>query len=141
MKLLHNIFEGSKPQPKPGVPQGNDINRDLSSGTQIRLFADDSLLYRVIKDKGDTTTLQNDLNTLQKWEVNWKMEFHPQKCQLLRITNKRKIIQNTYFIHGHPLEETKSAKYLGITIDNKITLKEHINNTIRKEKKTLAFQR
>ena len=60
-----------------GVPQGtvlgplfflvyiNDISRGLSKGTTIRLFADDSLLYRPIKSLKDCEILQHDLNTLQ----------------------------------------------------------------------------
>jgi hypothetical protein len=43
------------------------------------------------------------------------MEFHPSKCQLLRITNKRKPFARDYDIHGHKLEEVESAKYLGVT--------------------------
>ena len=77
-----------------GVPQGtvlgplfflvyiNDISKGLSKGTKIRLFADDSLLYRTIRTPHDSAILQRDLDTLQVWERKWKMEFHPGKCQL-----------------------------------------------------------
>ena len=150
------LVEGSKSSSRPvqsGVPQGtvlgpllfliyiNDIDQGLSPGTQIRLFADNSLLYRTINTRHDTTILQKDLNTLQNWESTWKMQFHPQKCQVLRITNKPKAIKNTYNIHGHPLEETNSAKYIGIIIDNKLIWKEHISTTSRKANKVLAFLR
>ena len=64
---------------------------------KIRLFADDSLLYRTINSPSDAIILQKDLNHLQKWEITWKMEFHPQKCQLLRVTNKINSLKNTYY--------------------------------------------
>ena len=92
----------SKPAPVlSGVPQGtvlgpllflayiNDINKDLSPGTHIRLFADDSILYRNIPTPEDSAILQRDLNVLQNWEHDSKMEFHPDKSQLLRTTNKK----------------------------------------------------
>ena len=150
------IVDGTMSAPKPvqsGVPQGtvlgpllfliyiNDISHGLTPGTQIRLFADDSLLYRTILSEKDTIILQKDLNKLQEWENIWKMEFHPQKCQVLRITNKRNFIKNTYKIHGISLQETYSAKYLGITIDSKLSWKDHINSTSKKANKTLAFLR
>ena len=90
--------------PKPvlsGVPQGTvlgpllflvcikDISGGLSKGSQINLFADNGLLYRTINNIKDSEALQPDLNLLQKWEKEWKMEFHPQKCQLLRVSNKQ----------------------------------------------------
>ena len=150
------VVDGSESSPKPvlsGVPQGtvlgpllfliyiNDIGHSLSQGTKIRLFADDSLLYRVIKSKEDGLLLQKDLDALQKWEVTWKMEFHPQKCQLLRITNKVNFIKSSYSIHGFTLEETSSAKYLGITIDSKLNWKDQIKSTIKKSNRSLAFLR
>ena len=85
--------------------------------------------------------LQQDLNTLQKWEVTWKMEFHPQKCQLLRITNKLKSIKADYSIHDVTLEETHAAKYLGVTIDSKLKWKEHYNTIQKKSNKILGFLR
>jgi len=150
------IVEGvySKAQPVlSGVPQGtvlgplffliyiNDINSKLSPGTEIRLFADDSLLYRKIKNINDTVILQNDLDQLQLWEQKWKMEFHPQKCELLRITNKRNIINTSYYIHNTKLNQTKSSKYLGVIIDEKLKFKEQHTATLKKANCTLAFLR
>ena len=64
-----------------GVPQGavlgplmflchiNDLPDTVKS--QVRLFADDCLLYRQIKSQTDHTTLQNDLIELEKWAAKW----------------------------------------------------------------------
>ena len=55
----------------------------------MRLFADDSKVYRNIYDENDEKQLQCDLNTLQKWSDNWQLRFHPDKCEVLRITHGR----------------------------------------------------
>ena len=150
------LVEGNASTPtnvKSGVPQGtvlgplfflvyiNDISKGLSPGTKIRLFADDSLLYRTIKTPHDSETLQKDLNTLQNWEKKWKMEFHPGKCQTLRVTNKNQPLISTYQIHDIPIQETPSAKYLGVVIDSKLTWKEQYRNISKKCYNTLAFLR
>ena len=136
-----------------GVPQGtvlgplffliyiNDISQGLSKGTKIRLFADDSLLYRTIETPQDSETLQKDLDTLQLWESKWKMEFHPGKCQTIRITNKIKPSSHTYFIHGTPVSVTDSAKYLGVIIDSKLTWKKQYDSISKKCNNSLAFLR
>ena len=67
------------------------------------------------------------------------MEFHPDKCQLLRITNKTKPILNDYFIHNIKLTFTNSAKYLGVTIDGSLKWTKHYNNICAKANSTLAF--
>ena len=69
-----------------------DISEGLSEGTKLKLFADDSLLYRIIRSAKDVLALQNDLNLLQAWEIDWKMEFHPGKCQHIRVTNERNMV-------------------------------------------------
>ena len=87
----------------------NDINNNLTEGTQIRLFADDSLLYRTIRNDEDALTLQRDLNTLQTWETANCMEFHPEKCQILRITKKQTPILANYNIHNVSLSPVDST--------------------------------
>ena len=79
-----------------GVPQGsvlgptlfliyiNDIVLNVKS--EIRLFADDILLYRTIKNPNDHELLQEDLNTLTKWAKVWLMEFNIPKCNILQIS-------------------------------------------------------
>jgi hypothetical protein len=51
-------------------------------------------------------SLQNNLDTLQQWEKDWLMAFNPDKCEVIRITNKKKIIDAKYTIHGQVLHET-----------------------------------
>ena len=68
-----------------------------------------------------------------------KMEFHPNKCQLLSITNKRNPIKNNYTIHNTILQEFNSAKYLGVTIDCNLNWKEQTNNVYRKASFMLSF--
>ena len=81
-----------------GVPQGtalgpllflchiNDLPECVES--QIRLFADNCLLYSPIKTPKDHQILQQDLNNLQKWASDWGMKFNAKKCYLLSTKNR-----------------------------------------------------
>jgi hypothetical protein len=46
--------------------------------------------------------------------LDW-MKFHPDKCTVLRVTNKKKTFDAKYQLHGHTLESVTSTKYLGLT--------------------------
>jgi hypothetical protein len=66
--------------------------------------------------QNNSDLLQKDLSALEKWEEEWQMSFHPQKCTVIRIaTSKRHVIPTQYTLHGHILEVVDSAKYLGVT--------------------------
>ena len=144
------VLEGMSSDAKPvtsGVPQGtvlgpllfliyNDLPNCVNSST-IRLFADDCLIYKEIHSQQDTEDLQTDLDALQTWERRWLMSFHPQKCQLLRITRKPSPIM--YNIHGHVLEVADTAKYLGVTLHKHCAWSKHINQTAKKANNTRAF--
>ena len=127
-----------------GVPQDsvlglflfyiNDLQSILTS--KVRLFADDT-----IANEDDASTLQEDLNKLGQWENEWYMKFHPDKCNVIRITNKTKKTDTNYHLHGHTLELLASAKYLGLTITNKLQWDQHIYNITAKENTTLGFLR
>ena len=76
-----------------GVPQGtvlgpllfslfiNNISTDIDS--EIRLFADDCVCYREIKDTEDTSKLQKDIDQLGYWARKWGMRFQPVKCNMM----------------------------------------------------------
>ena len=121
------LVEGQSSEKVPvvsGVPQGsvlgpvlflifiNDLPEDINSRT--RLFADDCILYRQLSSKNDQQLLQEDLDRLATWEKTWGMEFHPQKCSVMRISRARTPITFQYHLKGVPLAEEQSSKYLGL---------------------------
>ena len=55
----------------------NDITESITS--DIRLFADDCILYRCISSIGDCIALQHDIDTLLAWSETWKMHFNPSR--------------------------------------------------------------
>ena len=141
-----------------GVPQGtvlgpllfllyiNDIETSLSS--TIRLFADDSAIYREIRDDNDTTILQNDLSKLQQWADLWQMSFNIKKCKVLKITRRTKHKNCYKYTMSSPsdgsqivLDETPSEKYLGVMLDNKLSFNEHITLITNKATKLLNLCR
>ena len=137
-----------------GVPQGtvlgpllflafiNDLP-DSIKHSSTKLFADDCMLFRPIKNDADCTLLQQDLSSLEKWEKQWQMEFNPGKCTVMKITpsKQKEPISFDYFLHNQRLTETKSSKYLGVTFHHDLSWSEHINNTATKGNKTLGFLR
>ena len=64
----------------------NDISTDIES--EIRLFVDDCVCYREIKENEDTVKLQNDIDRLEAWARKWDMRFQPVKCNMMQLTRK-----------------------------------------------------
>ena len=133
-----------------GVPQGsvlgpllflvfiNDLPDCIKTST-TRLFADDCVLYKRICSHNDAVQLQEDLESLQKWERTWLMQFHPAKCQVIRVTKKSKPISFDYNIHGTTLKEVSSARYLGLHVDDNLNFNTHVDIISKKANSTLAF--
>ena len=81
----------------------NDINNAIKS--QIKLFADDSVLYRNIRNQNDQVILQNDLDTISSWVEKWLVELNINKCSVLSITLKRNSIFMTIIHLAQRLSE------------------------------------
>ena len=97
-----------------------------------RLFADDCIVYRPIRNNDDTILLQNDLNKIAEWEFMWQMQFNIDKCFILRVGRPKHKLVHLYTLHNQNLSETDSAKYLGLTITSDIQWNQHINNITNK---------
>ena len=127
-------------QPAGRRPRLNDITEDIDS--ELRLFADDCVCYREIKDTEDTVKLQEDINHLGCWARSWGMKFQPVKCNIMQITRKRiKKINASYSLEGTVLENVEKIKYLGVTITNDLKWNTHVSNICTKANRTLGLLR
>jgi ribonuclease P/MRP protein subunit RPP40 len=112
-----------------GVPQGsvlgpllfllfvNDIPDWIKSS--IRMFADDTKIWKVIKDDKDKETLQSDLDNLMKWSAKWLLKFNQDKCKVMSVGNQSR---NEYRLTNesgcYSLMQTVEEKDLGIIVRN-----------------------
>ena len=81
----------------------NDITEDIDS--ELRLFADDCVCYREIKDTEDTVKLQEDIDGLGCWARSWGMRFRPVKCNIMQITRKQIKKINASYSRDHASPE------------------------------------
>ena len=87
----------------------------------------------------DSQRLQKDLHILEGWATNWKMLFNSQKCEFLRVTNKKDPILTQYNVQREVIREVTHAKYLGVTIDQHLSWSEHIKQITTKANKVKGF--
>ena len=67
---------------------------DRVKSSILALFAGDPSIHKEIETVNDAVALQNDLDDPVKWEKEWSAEFHPDKCKMLHVTNKRKTLNH-----------------------------------------------
>ena len=134
-----------------GVPQGtvlgpllfllyiNDITDNLQS--EIRLFADDCILYRVVDNLTDCETLQKDINQLADWGQKWQMQFNASKCYVMHMGSKRRKLFYNYNLSGHSLESVEHHQYLGVHLSHKCKWDHHYNHVTKKANQMLGMLR
>ena len=148
--VVDGEFSGQVPVTS-GVPQGsvlgpvlfllfiNDITEGVTS--DMRLFADDTIIYKTIRSRTDSDNLQKDLSRLEKWSKDWQMEFHPAKCNILHIIRSKRPITSNYTIYGHDLESLDTAKYLGVHLSTDLRWNRHVDATRQSASGVLKFLR
>ena len=92
-----------------------------------------------------TSRLNNDLVKIRDWAFNLNMSFNP---DLLK--QAKEVIFSKKFIPGiHPslpfnnllTEQTTTQKYLGLTLDHKLTFQYNVNEKIKKAMKVIGLLR
>ena len=120
-----------------GVPQGsvlgplmfliyvNDIADSLMSIT--RIFADDTSLSSSSKDIDEIKiNLESDLDKIHDWSVKWKVDFNPNKTELLFIGSCPENFAVKF--NNTPIKPVNNHKHLGITLDSNAKWSLHIDN-------------
>lgn len=66
----------------------------MDRSVQIRLFADDCIIYKQVKRLNDQAVLNKSLEMITEWCDDWQMSLNNQKCAHVTITRGKK---NTEF--------------------------------------------
>ena len=117
----------------------NDLPNVVTS--QVRLFADDCLLYRPIRSVVDQEAFQCDMDALERWASTWGVKFNAKKCYLMNIARTCNHLTHNYSLNNHILQTVTREKYLGITISNDLNWSTHINTITNKCNSKLGFLR
>ena len=137
-----------------GVPQGfvlgpllfliyiNDLERNIKSN--IKLFADDTMLFSTVKDPAIfANNLNHDLDIIQPWAYQWKMEFNPDptKPATEDLFSCKKSSPNhpQLIFNGIAVAKVTDQKHLGLILDSRLSFEKHINEKIIKAKKIVEI--
>ena len=141
-KVTSGIPQGSVLVPILFVIYINDMPECVDSTTY--LFADDTKIFREIKSPNDEEKLQNDLDELQKW----LLKFHPNKCKVLTVFNRKmdeKEAKNYHLYDNEgkevKLEQSDGEKDIGVLVDETISFSTHIQNQINKTNSIMGLIR
>ena len=67
------------------------------------------------------------------------MTFNLNKCEMVRVTNKKHPLEHRYYLQGEQIKSVPHAKYLGVIIDEHLTFNEHIKMITSKANSVKSF--
>ena len=67
------------------------------------------------------------------------MGFNADKCEVIRITSKKRPLCSDYTIHNQKLNIKTETKYLGVTISSDLSWSRHADNIAKKADSTMEF--
>ena len=102
-------------------------------------YADDLTLYRSCKiNKKDTCIkeLEKDLTSIAKWSIETNLVFNTGKTKFMLIASKQLSVRHKdgqlhICCNSTELERTTEWKLLGLTIDENLTLSNHISKILK----------
>ena len=111
-----------------GVPQGsvlgpilfilyiNDLPEAVAS--TIKIFADDTKIYRSVSPSSGFIELQKDLEAVTLWSEKWQLPFNVSKCKAIHVVSQNPC--HIYEMGGANMDQTDIEKDLGIRINSEL---------------------
>ncbi|KAI2664123.1 RNA-directed DNA polymerase from mobile element jockey [Labeo rohita] len=163
--LIHwiNNFLSSRPQTvkigittsstiitNTGAPQGcvlspflytlytNDCQSSLPNTTYYK-YADDTAIVGLLKDNSSITAYHQSITDFTLRCSDNYLQLNTDKTKELVIHASKSPPGFTHItIHGQPVEQVSTFKYLGLTIDNKLNFNEHVTITQKRAQQRLV---
>lgn len=149
--VIVNGMKSSPAEVTSGVPQGSVLGpllflifiNDITDGvfSNMRLFADDCVLYRTICRTEDSGVLQQDLERINLWCEKWRMQLNLAKCAHMTFTRKKITQITSYSINNTVLTQVLEYKYLGVFFTPDLTWNRHVDHVAAQACRALGFLR
>ena len=153
-RVVLNGFAADYSTIESGVPQGsvlgpllfliyiNDLEKNMKSN--VNFFADDTMLFSIVNDPLiSANELNHDLNIINQWAYQWKMEFNPdpskQGTEVLFSCKQKNPIHPSLFFNGTLVPKVNEQKHLGLILDSKLSFERHVNEKIIKAKRGIGI--
>ena len=151
MRVVVNGHCSSSTQVTSGVPQGfvigpllfliyvNDLPDWIKS--EMRMFADDTKIWKKITELKDCSELQEDLTRLQQWSETWLLQFHPDKCKVMHVGHGHRFQYQITQSQSYILKETAEEKDLGVIVTNSLGVSLQCAEAAKKAMRILGMVR
>ena len=130
------VHQGSVLGPLLCLSYINDLERNIKSN--VRLFADDTMLVSIVKDPGiSANDLNHDLDVIHQWAHQWKLEFNPDPTKQATEVFFSCRTSNPYhpqiMLHETVVAKLNEQKHLGLILDSSLSIKKHLTEKIIKK--------
>ena len=96
------------------------------------------MLFSIVNDPViSANNLNHDLNIIQQWDHQWKLEFNPdptkQAFDILFPCRKSSPNHPQLIFNGTSVAKINEQKHLGLILDSKLTFEKHLNEKAKKD--------
>lgn len=130
-KVLAGVPQGSCLAPTLYLIYTNDIPVNLKA--EVSLFADDTMFCTHDRNPNRAVIqLQKQTELASKWFEKWRLRINTFKSVAVLFGRKKTIKIRKINLNNYPIEWSKTAKYLGVSIDRKLNFCTHVDSMIKR---------
>ena len=146
--MINNESSSLKPVIS-GIPQGSVLGpilfliyiNDIADGIDscIKIFADDTKIFRALEIPDDRDLLQSDIDRLLHWSQRWQLPFNISKCKVIHYGTRN--VNYTYTMEDAEVEVDDMEKDLGISFDRALKFSPHVRAIVAKANSRVGILR